>query len=1151
MKRFVAAILAVVMLLSTFSFTALAAAPEQLPQTDPAVQQLQTTALPPVGLDTRPYAAAMAQQQTGKLSQSTTSDQLSMTATDSLSALLLAGMPDADPDAENGGSDAQNYRVIDAGVTGQTATVRYFAAGTADLVVGIYSTDSKQLLASGTIQVEQTEETMAEIPLTGTLPQYFVLKAFLLDTEEHSALSDTYVSTLFTEEISDLKEAKASDFDPELVVNLDERDDTNFGVVKADVAVLDNDTVAPDENVITQDTDSYVYTVENPTEEFRNLQAGDTFVYHSPEGLLVARVQDIQEEGGKLVITGDEELDIRDVFDLLKIDSDQDSSEFHYVEGSAESGADGSVTSNVTVQESAMVDFSPEALEYTGEGADAIHAAADDAEADNGFVNDLTEAIGNIFEPKKDNPSKEMSLQVLMDKEYKKKYTDDLEYSVKMHIDSSIAMNANFAYYIAWDRVYVAGSAALSIKGVYSVEADLKATVDLGEYDATDAITGISFGVVASIDVELNASANVTLLTTATIGASYQLGYGFRNLSSNPYYQMTADANVVVKATLHLSPYIGAAYNLVQLYFNLSFENTLTAHAIFRGADSEDVPESRDGCDPVCFAFNLHITCSGNLQIGMRLIFEKDDIMFDPFTLWKNAELYDGDAYWSPFRKEFAFTKCPHTEYRVTATLEGVNNTTALPLYLQKDGNTPKIIGECTYVNPTKFYLEHGEAYRLYSVVDGVVFATDEEFTLDKALEVTLTKHPEISLDDLLNSGRVDDGSDENRITYTFNEKTGTLIISGEGAMPSFDTANNGIPRPWDNGKIKKLIIREGVTEIGHQAFEGASALTEVYLPESLKYVNSEAFAYISTVPEVYYAGTVKDWHKVSKGTDNGTFSLVPVHCSDGVANVPMAGGDGSENNPFQVATAAQLESIQDKPDSLYYVLVNDIDLAGIEWTPMVYFSGVLDGQGHSIKNMTITEWSNLCLDTGTRSHYVGLFQKSDSRWVHSSTGSWRKEASVIRNLNLEDVNIALDLAPSENPILLYIGALSASTTDYNNTPNGNFENCTVSGSISINDNSKNSLHLNVGGLIGFAGREYCGIGNCTSDLTITVHSDDTTYTKYVGGLVGHNGYLNSCTNRSNITLSGAAQISCKGIVGDTGYNDLYNCTDNGTVTRK
>ena len=375
-------------------------------------------------------------------------------------------------------------------------------------------------------------------------------------------------------------------------------------------------------------------------------------------------------------------------------------------------------------------------------------------------------------------------------------------------------------------------------------------------------MTGISFGVAASIDVDLNASANITLLTTATIGASYQLGYGFRNLSSNPYYQMTADANVVVKATLHLSPYIGAAYNLVQLYFNLSFENTLTAHAIFRGADSEDVPESRDGCAPVCFAFNLHITCSGNLQIGMQLVPGKDGIMFDPFTLWKNAELFDGDAYWSPFRKEFAFTKCPHTEYRVTATLEGVNNTTALPLYLQKNGNTPELIGECTYVNPTKFYLEHGEAYRLYSVVDGVVFATDEEFTLDKALEVTLTKHPEISLDDLLNSGRVDDGSDKNRITYTFNEKTGTLIISGEGAMRNYASSTDPIS-PWSNYllKIKKIIVREGVTGIGSGAFKGASNLKELYLPESLTHIAQEAFGYFpKSGVKIEYAGTVKQW---------------------------------------------------------------------------------------------------------------------------------------------------------------------------------------------------------------------------------------------------------------------------------------------------
>lgn len=1131
MKRFVAAILAIVMLLSTFSFTALAAAPEQLLQTDPAVQQLQTTALPPVGLDTRPYAAAMAQQQTGKLSQSTTSDQLSMAATDSLSALLLAGMPDADPDAENSGSDAQNYRVIDAGVTGQTATVRYFAAGTADLVVGIYSTDSKQLLASGTIQVEQTEETMAEIPLTGTLPQYFVIKVFLLDTEEHSALSDTYVSTLFTEEMSDLKEAKASDFDPELVVNLDERDDTNFGVVKADVALLDNDAVAPDENVITQDADSYVYTVENPTEEFRNLQAGDTFVYHSPEGLLVARVQDIQEEGGKLVITGDEELDIRDVFDLLKIDSDQDSSEFHYVEGSAESGADGSVTSNVTVQESAIVDFSPEALEYTGEGADAIHAAADDADADNGFVDDLTEDIGNIFEPKKDNQSKEKTLKVLMDKEYKKKYTDDLEYSVKLHVDSSVAVNANFAYYIAWDRVYVAGSAALSIKGVYGVEADLKATVDLGEYDATDAMTGISFGVAASIDVDLNASANVTLLTTATIGASYQLGYGFRNLSSNPYYQMTADANVVVKATLHLSPYIGAAYNLVRLYFNLSFENTLTAHAIFRGADSEDVPESRDGCAPVCFAFNMHITCSGELQIGMRLIFEKDDIMFDPFTLWKNAELYDGDAYWSPFRKEFAFTKCPHTEYRVTATLEGVNNTTALPLYLQKDGNTPELIGECTYVNPTKFYLEHGEAYRLYSVVDGVVFATDEEFTLDKALEVTLTKHPEISLDDLLNSGRVDDGSDENRITYTFNEKTGTFIISGEGAMRNYASSTDPI-RPWGNYvlKIKKIIVREGVTGIGSGAFNGASNLKELYLPESLTHIAQEAFGYFpKSGVKIEYAGTVKQWrNNVSVMLDSETsdysnagFVSTVKHCTDGDTNLPMAGGSGTKNDPYQIATAEQLDAIHDWPTATYYVLVNDIDLSGIEWVP---YSGYInfDGQGHTVSNLTIT-------GTNINSRVnVGMFGGLKSYWSDYYAGTFQ---SRVSNLNLKDVNI--DITGTDNyTTTLCVGAIVGGYDGFNDSVY--IQNCTASGKINV----QGGFRAWVGGLTG--GGIY--IENSTNKVDITYTRGENTYEC---GISPFGGIASNSANYGTIVANGKDMESHVETVGN-GNTDYGKTIING-----
>jgi hypothetical protein len=44
---------------------------------------------------------------------------------------------------------------------------------------------------------------------------------------------------------------------------------------------------------------------------------------------------------------------------------------------------------------------------------------------------------------------------------------------------------------------------------------------------------------------------------------------------------------------------------------------------------------------------------------------------------------------------------------------------------------------------------------------------------------------------------------------------------------------------------------------------------------------------------------------------------------------VEFAGGTGSPNDPYQIATAEQLISIEDNPNLLdkYYVLVNDIDL--------------------------------------------------------------------------------------------------------------------------------------------------------------------------------------------------------------------------------
>ncbi|MGI6751599.1 MAG: GLUG motif-containing protein [Anaerovoracaceae bacterium] len=77
----------------------------------------------------------------------------------------------------------------------------------------------------------------------------------------------------------------------------------------------------------------------------------------------------------------------------------------------------------------------------------------------------------------------------------------------------------------------------------------------------------------------------------------------------------------------------------------------------------------------------------------------------------------------------------------------------------------------------------------------------------------------------------------------------------------------------------------------------------------------------------------------------------------------PFAGGDGSEGSPYQVSTAAQLNSVRDYLDK-YFVQTADIDLSGYDnWTPIGSinngFVGDYNGNGYKINNMKVTESSD------------------------------------------------------------------------------------------------------------------------------------------------------------------------------------------------
>ena len=71
-----------------------------------------------------------------------------------------------------------------------------------------------------------------------------------------------------------------------------------------------------------------------------------------------------------------------------------------------------------------------------------------------------------------------------------------------------------------------------------------------------------------------------------------------------------------------------------------------------------------------------------------------------------------------------------------------------------------------------------------------------------------------------------------------------------------------------------------------------------------------------------------------------------------------FAGGSGTEADPYMIATGGDLQQIKSAPAACYK-LANDIDCAGIDFYPIDEFTGVLDGDGHVVKNLSLISKPN------------------------------------------------------------------------------------------------------------------------------------------------------------------------------------------------
>ena len=313
--------------------------------------------------------------------------------------------------------------------------------------------------------------------------------------------------------------------------------------------------------------------------------------------------------------------------------------------------------------------------------------------------------------------------------------------------------------------------------------------------------------------------------------------------------------------------------------------------------------------------------------------------------------------------------------------------------------------------------------------------------------------------------------------------------------------------------------------------------------------------------------------------------SLVPVSVFadgtevwDGSIAESFAGGKGTKDDPYQIATGSQLayfakrvnaEEYGEKYADTYFELTEDIDLGGKEWTPVgetvadlimggheyFVFSGNFDGNGYTIKNLTIgTETSpysgDVCGLFGATSGTIEdvVLENVSINYVggnHSSGYGFRMGGALVGYSMGDIVNctvIGLDMKAGSdgsyvalNSIGGLVGIQDGDTTVSHSRVSGKIEESTKKG--------------NVGGFVGTLAKgssaKYCG-----ADVSVEVTGNGRGIA--VGGFVGiGNGVtidetlIENCYATGNIT--GAEYAG--GFVGNISGLNISNCYAKGDVS--
>ena len=535
-------------------------------------------------------------QETEKTDARVTSE-LMVRGTDSFGSMFaqeFSGV--AAEQAENNGCN-----VFSIDMSGNQASVSFETTQDATLVVAVYDENGNQMLASGKKNVTNTETETTVTINSGTIPQYYLVRGYLIETETLRPICTVYESSMYTQEMQEFLAKTTDDFDEEKVLNLDDDDTNNFAVYGDDTIIIPSDT---EKNIVVSADDSTnTYVVKKADTDMTSLEEGDIFSYEYADGqFIITKVASIDVNGTTVTITGDD-IEMEDVFSYVKIDASDD-------------------LANATIDPSAC-----------GDGA-TYEGLSDEPENSEYKAADISGSVKKTMKFRLDKSGKD----------------SDGSYSISGGLWMRITCSAKL--YLTFSKCYV------------ELKLDYKGSLDItakGKFTATVPLPSVGY-MFYGIIVELTPSMIYEWEINGAVGADISGTFGIQ-ADNNGITSLTTMPKCTPKLKISGSFYWGLSLEpRVKILSNNVASASLTGKAGIKLNASwkpeilkqEKTIHSCEKC--IEGKINAELT----LKAGVKML---SKISYNINLIGESKKI--ADFYYSIDHNDYGLTKCPHLSYRL------------------------------------------------------------------------------------------------------------------------------------------------------------------------------------------------------------------------------------------------------------------------------------------------------------------------------------------------------------------------------------------------------------------------------------------------------------------------------------------------------